>query len=38
LEGIYTGDRVKRFHPRYGVESEDEYEAEGADEEENEDN
>jgi len=33
LEGIYAGDRVKRFHPRYGVEDEDE--AEGADEEEN---
>jgi len=37
LEGIYAGDRVKRFHPRYGVEDEDEDEdeAESADEEEN---
>jgi len=38
LEGIYTGDRVKRFHRRYGVESEDEDKAESAVEEENEDN
>ena len=35
LEGIYAGDRVKRFHPRYGVESEDEDEAEDEDDEEN---
>jgi len=28
LEGRYAGDRVKRFYPRYGVESEDENEAE----------
>ena len=35
LEGIFAGDRVKRFHSRYGVEYEDEDEAEGTDEEEN---
>jgi len=33
LEGIFAGDHVKRFHPRYGVESEDEDESEDKDEE-----
>jgi len=33
LEGIFAGDRVKRFHPRYGVESKDEDESEDENEE-----
>jgi len=33
LEGIFTGDHVRRFHLRYGVESEHENESEDEDEE-----